>query len=78
MPKTATLTSVEEYLSTSYKPACDYIDGVLRQKSMPTKKHSLVQNRIGALIFRDYPQFDALPELTVKIRRASIWFQTWR
>ena len=67
MPETAALISVEEYLSTNYKPACDYIDGALRQKSMPTKKHSLVQFFVGLLIFRDYRMY-ALPELTVKVR----------
>jgi Uma2 family endonuclease len=70
MPAGATLVSVEEYLRTDYKPACDYIDGVLRQKSMATYKHGKVQARLIALIdaLRD---FDAIAELTCWIREGK-------
>ena len=39
-----TLTPVDEYLRTSYKPACEYIDGELRPKAMGTKKHGKLRN----------------------------------
>jgi len=29
----ATLVSVAEYLSTSYRPDCEYIDGILRTEN---------------------------------------------
>jgi Uma2 family endonuclease len=64
----ATLVSVEEYLRTDYKPACDYIDGVLRQKSMATHRHGRVQGRIVVLISRFAQEFEAIPELTCWIR----------
>lgn len=60
--------SVEEYLKTSYKPACDYLDGVLRQKPLPTRKHGLLQSRLCQLINVAFPQLEAVPELTVRIR----------
>ena len=63
-----TLVSVEEYLSTNYKPACDYIDGILRQKPMPTWKHSLTQGQLMVLINPRFSKFLAGPELTLKIR----------
>src|SRR5580698_841828 len=63
-----TLTSVEEYLSTDYKPACDYIDGVLRQKSMPTWKHGRIQSRLLVLLDRGFAQFDGAVEITCRIR----------
>ena len=64
---TGALVSEREYLSTTYKPSCDYIDGVLRQKPMPTWKHSVVQSHTAALINR-FPGFLAGSEFTVKIR----------
>lgn len=67
MVSTSTLVSVEEFLSTTYKPACEYRDGVLRQKSMPTRKHSLLQFRIAQLILELFPGFEPAPELTVQI-----------
>lgn len=65
---TGALVSVEEYLSTSYKPNCDYIDGVLRQKPMPTRKHSTIEGRLSYLITAGFPDFDPEPELTVRVR----------
>ena len=64
---TGALVSEQEYLSTTYKPSCDFIDGVLRQKPMPTWKHSLVQGHLTALINR-FGEFLAGSEFTVKIR----------
>src|SRR5215471_4062435 len=61
------LVSEQEYLSTTYKPGCDYIDGVLRPKPMATRKHGKTQIRIGQL-FLGFPDFEADSELTVKLR----------
>lgn len=36
-----TLVPLEEYLKRSGKPACEYIDGVLRQRPMPNKLHAI-------------------------------------
>ena len=65
---TGSLVSVEEYLSTTYKPSCDYIDGVLRPKSMGTRKHGKLQIRLGRLIEERFPAFEPASELTCQIR----------
>lgn len=62
------LVSEQEYLSTTYKPACDYIDGVLHPKNMPTWKHGLIQGSLMMLINQGFRQFLAASEVTVKIR----------
>jgi Uma2 family endonuclease len=67
MLASAALVTEEEYLRTNYKPACDYIDGVLRQKSMPTFDHSEVQFILCAAV-RRFAEFTANPEVTCKIR----------
>ncbi len=63
----ATLVSVDEYLRTSYKPACEYRDGVLTQKSWPARKHSLVQSQVLKLV-DSFAGFVACPELTMRLR----------
>lgn len=63
--------SVEEYLQSSVKPACEYRDGVVTQKPMPTRNHSQTQHRIAVLINAGYPAFEAGPELTVRVREGS-------
>src|SRR5438128_2790695 len=38
-----TLVSVEEYLSTSYDPDCDYVDGELEERNVGEKDHAKLQ-----------------------------------
>ena len=37
------MVSVEDYLRRTEKPYCEYVDGVLYSKAMPTTLHGLVQ-----------------------------------
>ena len=67
MSLTTTLISVDEYLRTSYKPNCEYRDGVLTQKAMPTYQHSEVQFQVSMLIRTHFSQFKANPELHVRL-----------
>ena len=62
------LVSEQEYLSTNYKPSCDYIDGVLRQKSMGTFNHGVIQGMLLYLIRMGFHDFLPATEVTVKIR----------
>jgi Uma2 family endonuclease len=43
---TAALISVDEYLSTLYRPDCDFIDGELIERNLGTKDHSKLQGQI--------------------------------
>jgi Uma2 family endonuclease len=65
MGTASTLMSVEEYLKYSGKPNCEYIDGVLRPKSMPTSLHGLIELLL-ALLLRSQG-VDARPEVTVRL-----------
>lgn len=67
MPSATTAVSVSEYLGTEYDPNCEYIDGVLVQKPMPTTKHSRLQLKLGALIDSRFPEFWVGTELTVQV-----------
>lgn len=42
----ATLVSLEDYLATSYRPDCDYADGVLTERNVGQKDHSKLQTSI--------------------------------
>ena len=48
-PATAPLLSVEEYLSTSFRPDRDYVDGVLEERNVGESEHGLIQNELGFL-----------------------------
>ena len=71
---------IEEYIARfvegGEKPTCEYIDGELRVKPMPTKEHSRVQANIirHFVMHRDYEgQFEALPELTTRLRETKFY-----
>jgi Uma2 family endonuclease len=54
------------------KPTCEYVDGELRPKPMATSDHSRVQANILFDSRRSYEdRFEALPELTVRLRDAK-------
>ena len=67
MSAVSTLISVEDYLAHDTKPASEYVDGVLRQKPMPTWKHGLIQKRIGQLLDNAAPALVSASEVTVQI-----------
>jgi Uma2 family endonuclease len=68
MAPAANLVSVEEYLATHYEPNCEYEDGVVYPKPMPTFDHAAIIAHLIYLIRSGYPNLIALPELTVRIR----------
>ena len=42
------LISLEEYMSTSYRPDREYIDGELRERNVGKWEHSRIQNLLGS------------------------------
>jgi Uma2 family endonuclease len=44
------LVSVEEYLSTSFDPDCEYVDGILVGRNVGERDHSYWQIELGAFL----------------------------
>jgi Uma2 family endonuclease len=44
---TGTLISVEQYLATSYRPDCDYVDGRIEERNLGELDHSRLQTAIA-------------------------------
>jgi Uma2 family endonuclease len=40
---TAAVVGIDEYLTTSYRPDCDFVDGVLIERNVGTNDHSALQ-----------------------------------
>jgi Uma2 family endonuclease len=59
------LMPVEEYLRLTEKPYCEYREGAVSPKAMPTKFHAIIQYALLLLLRALGVQ--ALPELTVRI-----------
>jgi len=43
----ATQLSLEEYLHTSYRPDCDFVDGQIEERNVGETKHGLLQIELG-------------------------------
>jgi Uma2 family endonuclease len=54
----ATLISVEEYLATSYRPDCDYVDGRIEERNLGEFDHSSLQTAVAAYFFARRKQWD--------------------
>ena len=49
---TGTLISVEQYLATSYRPDCDYVDGRIEERNLGELDHSSLQTAITAFFYQ--------------------------
>jgi Uma2 family endonuclease len=58
-----TLISVEEYLNTAYDPDVEYVDGVLEERNVGDRVHSLVQRNVIVSLCRKYLNVKVWPEL---------------
>ena len=45
---TTVLVSVEEYLATSYRPDCDYVEGIVEERHVGQREHSSLQESLLA------------------------------
>jgi len=63
-----TLISLEEYLSTSYDPDVEYVDGELVERNVGDLLHSLMQRNIILTFGVKYPNILALPEWRTRTR----------
>jgi Uma2 family endonuclease len=66
---TRTLISVEEYLETSYRPDCDYVDGEAVERNLGTRDHGWLQTTIAAYFFARRRQWNitVITELRVRV-----------
>src|ERR1051326_3676196 len=64
-----TLISVEEYLRTSFRPDCDYVDGEVQERNVGETEHSWIQTVLTAYLFarRDQLGITVLVEQRVQV-----------
>ena len=66
----ATLISVEEYLSTTYRPDCDFVDGELLERNVGEYEHSNLQGALIVWLRQNGKLWNirVLPEQRVQVR----------
>jgi Uma2 family endonuclease len=70
MATASALISVAEYLSQTYEPDCDYIDGHLEERNLGEVDHSWLQMRIAAYFYARTREWNitVLPEQRVQVK----------
>ncbi|MFN0101940.1 MAG: Uma2 family endonuclease [Bryobacteraceae bacterium] len=63
--RTTALMPVEEYLRLTHKPTCEYREGLLYPKPMPTKFHGVLEFMLVAMLRK--LGLDAVAEVTVRL-----------
>ena len=60
------LVSLEEYLNTAYSPDREYVDGVVVERHVGERPHSLVQKNVVIFLQTRNPQIFVWPEQRVR------------
>jgi Uma2 family endonuclease len=65
-----TFVSVEEYLHTSYRPDCDYVDGEVQERNVGERDHGRLQREMLFYLAGRYPRLRErlFPELRVQVK----------
>ena len=61
--------SVSEYLATSYRPDCDYVDGEVLERNLGEREHAILQAALTYLFMKNRQEWDieVYPELRVQV-----------
>ncbi len=70
----ATLISLDEYLATSYRPDCDFIDGEVLERNVGKKKHAYAQSAIVLWLGRntDMSRVHPFTEARMRVSRTRV------
>ena len=66
----ATVVPLSEYLNTSYRPDCDYLEGQLLERNVGEIEHSGLQMALSAWLYNRRKQFgiSVFPEQRVQVK----------
>ncbi len=65
---TAVHIPVSDYLQTSYRPDCDYVDGELQERNLGEEWHSAVQLAIGTIFQNNRKTWQLRPYTEQRVR----------
>jgi Uma2 family endonuclease len=65
-----TLISVEEYLASTFRPDCDYVDGHIEERNLGEWNHSEIHGELLAYLLGRYRKdgIRVMPELRVQVK----------
>jgi Uma2 family endonuclease len=73
--KSGTQVSLEEYLETSYRPDCDYVDGEVVERNMGDLDHADVQTAMAAYLRSRQKDFGVYAIVEWRVRVSSMRYR---
>jgi Uma2 family endonuclease len=70
-----TLISVQEYIATSYRPDCDYVDGEVRERNLGELEHALLQGMIFAWFWARRKEWNIVPVVELRAQVSPTRFR---
>jgi Uma2 family endonuclease len=70
-----TQISVREYLNTTYRPDCDYVDGEVRERNLGEIDHALLQTLIAARFWANFGQWSVVAVVEQRVQVARTRFR---
>ncbi len=67
---TAVHISVNDYLATSYRPDCDYVDGAVQERHLGSKPHSYLQTFLAQWFNDRYDDYGCTAGTELRVRVA--------
>ena len=67
--------SVKEYLAASYRPDCDYVDGIVKERNMGEWDHGRIQARLVSFFFSRERRngIRVVPEQRIQVKPTRFW-----
>lgn len=72
---TTTLISVDEYLGTVYRPDCDFIDGVVRERSLGEQQHAQLQMILGAIFYNNRERWSVRAVVEQRVQTSATHYR---
>jgi Uma2 family endonuclease len=70
MATASTLISIDEYLSTSYHPDCDFVDGEIQERNLGEREHARLQAILTSWFFTNEKAWNVYSLVEQRIRVA--------
>lgn len=67
--------SMREYLATSYRPDCEYVDGRIEERNLGEYDHALLQTLLGQIFMNHRDAWDVLALTDVRVQVKATRFR---
>jgi Uma2 family endonuclease len=67
--------SVREYLTTSYRPDCDYVDGRIEERNLGEYDHALLQTLLGQIFMNNREAWGVIALTDVRVQVQATRFR---